>query len=134
MPVISPMRTPDTLYYDGQCPLCLREVRLLEQIANEHLQLINLHEVPATPGEPGQLAMLRNLHLRTSGGEWLTGVDATVRAWSHTRWGFLFRALRLPFIGPLADTAYRYWARVRFQRLYGCDKCADLPKPGVRLR
>ncbi|MBT8070841.1 MAG: DUF393 domain-containing protein [Gammaproteobacteria bacterium] len=120
------MNTPDTLFYDGQCPLCMREVRLLERLADGHLRMINLHEVPSAPGEPGQLEMLKNLHLRTGDDEWLTGVDATVRAWSHTRWGFLFKALRLPFIGTLADATYQYWARKRFQHLYGCAKCMDV--------
>ncbi len=67
--------------------------------------------------------MLYRLHLKTSSGDWMSGVDATVKAWSHTRWGFLFSVLRWPLIGPLADRAYRYWARKRYQRLYGCDRC-----------
>ncbi len=104
----------------------MREVRLLERLADGQLRMTNLHEAPAAPDEPGRLAMLKNLHLRTGDDEWLTGVDATVRAWSHTRWGFLFKALRLPFIGTLADATYQYWARKRFQHLYGCAKCMDV--------
>ena len=66
---------------------------------------------------------LETLHLRTAEGDWLTGVDATVRAWSHTHWGVLFKVLRWPLIGPMTDAAYRYWARKRYRRLYGCGKC-----------
>jgi predicted DCC family thiol-disulfide oxidoreductase YuxK len=120
------MNALDTLFYDGQCPLCMREIRLLEKIADDGLQLTDLHEVPDHPGEPSRLARLQNLHLQTGNGEWLTGVDATVRAWSHTRWGFLFSVLRWPLVGPLADAGYRWWARKRYQRLYDCDKCADI--------
>lgn len=104
----------------------MREVRLLTQLADEGLQLTDLHVVPETPGEPTQLAQLKNLHLLTGKGEWLTGVDATVRAWSHTRWGVLFKVLRWPLVGPLADSAYGYWARKRYQRLYRSsesDRC-----------
>ena len=119
------MNTADTLFYDGNCPLCMREVHLLERLANDHLKMIDLHEVPAAEGQPRQLEMLKNLYLRTSDGEWLTGVDATVRAWSHTRWGFLFKALRLPLIGALADAAYQYWARKRFLHHYGCSRCME---------
>lgn len=118
------MKAPDTLFYDGQCPLCMREVRLLTQIADDGLRLTDLHVVPDNTGEPPRLARLKSLHLQTGDGEWLTGVDATVRAWSHTRWGFLFRVLRWPLIGPLADKVYRYWARKRYQGLYGCGKCS----------
>ena len=115
---------PDTLFYDGRCPLCMREVRVLAQISDPGLRLKNLHGLNGEPGEPSRLALLKTLHLRTGNGEWLTGVDATVRAWSHTRWGFLFRVLRWPLIGPLADAVYRFWARRRYRRLYGCDTCA----------
>lgn len=115
----------DTLYFDGNCPLCMREVRLLRRIADPGLALVDLHDVPKDSGRPTRLEMLGTLHLRTGDGHWLTAVDATVRAWSHTRWGFLFRVLRWPLIGPLADMAYRYWARKRYQRLYGCGDCAE---------
>jgi predicted DCC family thiol-disulfide oxidoreductase YuxK len=117
-------RARDTLHYDGHCPLCMREVRLLRRIAGPGLALADLHEIPDRPGQPTRLIKLSSLHLQTADGEWLTGVDATVRAWSHTRWGFLFRVLRWPLVGPLADAAYRYWARKRYQRLYGCSDCA----------
>ena len=104
----------------------MREVRLLERLADDYLKMTDIHEVPAVEGGPGQLEMLKRLHLRTGDGEWLTAVDATVQAWSHTRWGFLFKALRLPLIGTLADAAYRYWARKRFQHLYSCARCKDV--------
>jgi predicted DCC family thiol-disulfide oxidoreductase YuxK len=118
------MNTPDTLFYDGQCPLCMREVRLLTRIADDGLKLTDVHGITDDSDEPSRLARLKNLHLRTGDGEWLTGVDATVRAWSHTRWGFLFRVLRWPLIGPLAEKAYAYWARKRYEGLYGCSKCS----------
>ncbi|MEP5764559.1 MAG: DUF393 domain-containing protein [Halieaceae bacterium] len=115
----------DTLYYDSHCPLCMREVRLLRRIADPQLKLQDLHEVPDQPGQPTRLIKLGSLHLQTAEGDWLTGVDATVRTWSHTRWGFLFRILRWPLIGAVADWVYQYWARRRYQRLYGCGDCAE---------
>jgi len=115
----------DTLHYDGKCPLCMREVRLLQRIADPGLALVDLHSIPDQPGQPPKLLKLASLHLQTADGEWLTGVDATVRAWSHTRWGLLFRVLRLPLLGRLADVVYQYWARKRYQRLYGCGECGS---------
>jgi predicted DCC family thiol-disulfide oxidoreductase YuxK len=115
----------DTLHYDGNCPLCMREVHLLRRIAGPGLELVDLNALPDRPGQPTRLIKLTTLHLETADGAWLTGVDATVRAWSHTRWGPLFRALRWPLIGPVADAVYRYWARKRYQRLYGCAGCAE---------
>ena len=118
------MNTRDTLYYDGQCPLCTREVRLLQRIADDGLRLEDLHRVEDNQTDPTRLERLKNLHLRTAEGKWLTGVDATVRAWSHTRWGFLFRILRWPLVGSETDRVYRHWAQKRYEGLYGCERCS----------
>jgi len=114
----------DTLYYDGKCPLCLREIRSLQKWRDDRLRLLDVHSCEPAPGEPTRDAMLQRLHLRAADGSWLRGVDATVQAWSHTRWGFLFRPLRWPLLAPLADRAYDYWARRRFDGLYCDDGCA----------
>jgi predicted DCC family thiol-disulfide oxidoreductase YuxK len=123
--VINPAKNMDTLYYDGNCPLCMREIRLLSRIADSGLALVDLHSAPERPGDPTRLEKLGTLHLLTGDGRWLTGVAATVRAWSHTRWGALFSILTWPVIGPIADTVYEFWARKRYQRLYGCGDCAE---------
>lgn len=125
MTAAQPVSVPDTLHYDGRCPLCMREIRLLRRIAGPGLVLVDLHQVPDQQGHPTRLTKLTTLHLQTADGEWLTGVDASVRAWSHTRWGPLFRVLRWPVLGPLADAVYRFWARKRYQRLYGCGECGE---------
>jgi predicted DCC family thiol-disulfide oxidoreductase YuxK len=120
--MIKPM---DTLFYDGRCPLCMREVRLLRKLAGNTLALVDLHQVPDRPDAPSKLIKLTSLHLQTDNGTWLTGVDATVRAWSHTRWGWLFAILRWPLIGWVADHVYRTWALHRYRRIYGCADCSD---------
>ena len=114
----------DTLYYDGNCPLCLREIRALQKLRDDGLQLVDVHSYEPAPGEPTRESMLLRLHLRAADGSWLSGVDATVQAWSHTRSGFLFRPLRWPLLAPLADRAYDYWARRRFDGLYCDGACA----------
>lgn len=117
----------DTLFYDGICPLCLREIRALERLGDERLQLVDIHSYGPASGEPTRESMLLRLHLRTAEGRWLSGIDATVKAWSHTRWGFLFRPLRWPLLASLADWAYNYWARRRFDGLY-CNSTCVRPK------
>ena len=119
------MGVMDTLYYDGNCPLCLREIRALQKLRDDGLQLVDAHSHEPAPGEPTRESMLLRLHLRAADGSWLSGVDATVQAWSHTRWGFLFRPLRWPLLAPLADRAYDYWARRRFDGLYCDGACAE---------
>jgi hypothetical protein len=46
------MSDMDTLYYDGNCPLCLREIRVLQKLRDERLQLMDVHSYNPAPGEP----------------------------------------------------------------------------------
>lgn len=113
------MKTPkDTLYYDGQCPLCSREMAVLRNMKSAELELVDIHELCPIDGPPRN-HLLEVLHLKTSDGQWITGVDASVRAWSSTRMGWLWKLLKLPLISPAADYVYKKWAKRRYQNLYG---------------
>ena len=105
-----------TLYYDGQCPLCAAEVERLATLKDGQLQLADVHSLQLDEHEKAE--KLLNLHYETPDGQMLIGLDANVAAWQHTRWGWLFRWLRWPLIRPVADAVYRYWAKIRYQRLY----------------
>jgi predicted DCC family thiol-disulfide oxidoreductase YuxK len=108
----------DTLYYDGQCPLCSREMGVLGRMKNAELDLVDIHGLCAADMPPRN-ELLEVLHLKTSDGEWLTGVDASVRAWSSTRVGWIWKILKLPLISPVANYAYKIWAKRRYVNLYG---------------
>ncbi|PAV26321.1 thiol-disulfide oxidoreductase [Tamilnaduibacter salinus] len=113
----------DTLFYDGQCPLCMKEIRLLRRIGGNDLRLIDVHGLkdPATwPGIPLEY-LLQRLHLLDGEGIYRTGLRAMVQTWSHTPLGFLFRLLLLPGVRTLAEAAYNRWAERRYCRRYGCS-------------
>jgi predicted DCC family thiol-disulfide oxidoreductase YuxK len=126
-----PQREPtgngvDTLYYDGQCPLCAAEIDALRDTRGPGLALVDIHEVQPmdlhdTDGDspPTHDELLRTLHLRRADGEWLKGADANVAAWEGTRRGRILRALRWPLLRPVVDRVYALWARWRYRRLYG---------------
>ncbi len=108
----------DTLYYDGACPLCTAEMARLGKLCDDGLDLRDIHTMTPDPDLPDREKLLRNLHLRRADGRILTGIDANVAAWQHTRLGFLWRWLRWPLVRPIADAAYRLWAERRYRRLY----------------
>lgn len=108
----------DTLYYDGQCPLCDKEVARLRALSGDQLAVCDIHTVDDAE-LPSRDELLRSLHLRTADGRLLRGLDANVAAWQHTRLGFLWRWLRWPWIRAWAGRAYDAWARWRYRRLYG---------------
>ncbi len=115
-----------TLFYDGRCALCSKEMRLLTRLKRPDLHLLDIHtsdlsqwQLPPieTPGLTATTQLLSVLHLRTAEGRWLLGLDATVAAWSYTPLGWLFKPLRWPLIRPIADTFYTRWAQARACRL-----------------
>lgn len=109
----------DTLFYDGKCSQCAAEIQLLARLKNQSLSLVDIHK--SNP-EPQIISINKNellsiLHLQTDQGFWLKGLDATVRAWRHTHFGWIIMPLRWPLIKKLADTVYYRWAQNRACRL-----------------
>lgn len=114
----------DILFYDGQCPLCRREIATLQRPERGNLSFVDIHRQPEDgPLAPGREALLRRLHLVTAEGIWYTGLEATIRAWSHTPLGWLFRPLGWPLLRPVANALYSRWADRRYQRRYDCSTC-----------
>lgn len=109
----------DTLYYDGQCPLCTAEMDRLRQLADSSLVLVDIHGLEDGAGLPDRSALLERLHLRRADNVLLSGLDANVAAWRHTRFGILWAWLRWPLLRPVADAIYNRWAAWRYDRLYG---------------
>jgi predicted DCC family thiol-disulfide oxidoreductase YuxK len=108
-----------TLYYDGQCPLCTKEMDRLEKLKDQDLQLADIHTLASDQDLPDKDTLLRTLHLRLPDGRLLTGADANVAAWQHTRHGAWFRWMRWPIVSSVVDRLYDAWARRRYNRLYG---------------
>ena len=107
------------LFFDGHCSLCSKEIRLLKKLKRDSLVLVDIHSNSFESFAEGIAAstMLEVLHLRDSNGTWLTGLDATVAAWSHTAVGWIFKPLRWPGIKVFADLLYLRWAQKRACRL-----------------
>lgn len=120
----------NTLFYDGQCPICMKEMRLLNRYKNARLILQDIHHsgTPAIAKPYCNEQLLAVLHLKTARGSWLKGLDATVAAWGHTRFGFLLKPLRWPLIGSIADYFYYRWAERRVCNIQTNSTCSTLAK------
>ncbi|MED5315325.1 MAG: DCC1-like thiol-disulfide oxidoreductase family protein, partial [Pseudomonadota bacterium] len=86
-----------TLYFDGNCPLCRREMAHLTRLKSDDLVLQDIHDLPDSDALPDKASMLQSLHLRKDGG-WVTGIDANIAAWQYTRIGFFWRWLSWPIV------------------------------------
>jgi len=118
----------DVLYYDGQCPLCTKEMAKLARLKDHQLELRDVHSLASDtpqaddttmPGAPtpDKDTLLRVLHLERNG-QFLTGIDANIAAWEHTQYGHLWRWMRWPLIRPLVEWFYARWALWRYNKLY----------------
>ena len=96
---------------------------MLAKMKSDELELVDIHGLSATDIPPRN-ELLEVLHLKTRDGEWVTGVDASVRAWSSTRMGWLWKILKLPLISPVAKYIYAIWAKRRYVKLHG-ERAAD---------
>lgn len=108
--------TQDTLYFDGACPLCSAEIGKLKACASETLVLQDIHELPDQSEQsdsPSKKELLDRLHIRSESGEWITGIDANVRAWQHTRYARISRVLTWPVIRIFSSAAYEFWLFLR---------------------
>ncbi|MDF1822043.1 MAG: DUF393 domain-containing protein [Alcanivoracaceae bacterium] len=121
---------PVTLYYDGRCPLCMREIGWLARHARDgNLRLVDVNDQLALACEqvPPVERLRAVLHVRLADGRWLTGVDATVAAWQAAGVGGRISWLLWPPVKPLADLLYAGFARYRHALAralgqYVCDR------------
>lgn len=110
------------LYYDGTCPLCSKEISVLKRLSKGHLDFVDIHQSNDTC-LPSKEKLLRRLHVRKADGNWLTGLDANVYAWSTTPYSMLFKILRVWPLRFIADAIYNLWADQRFKKRYQCKEC-----------
>ena len=121
-----------TLFFDGSCPVCVREMNQLKNWdTNNELRLIdatNHQAMEAFPHIDPDRSM-RILHAETFNGDLLLGLDANIAAWKTIGRKPWLSILRWPLIRPIADRAYLFFARHRYRIskiLTGksrCDQC-----------
>lgn len=107
---------PLTLYVDGACPLCAREVLWLKRHAlPSRLQLVDISsDTFDCEGLGVTLADLQNkLHARSASGQWLTGLDATYWSWRAAGLGTWAMPLGWRPLRPLLLLAYWLFSLAR---------------------
>ena len=106
-----------TVFFDGACHLCSREVGLYERADTAcKLNLVDISK----PGFSAQAHGLddakvnKHMHVRGPEGELEVGVDAFVAIWEALgKYNWAVSAAKSPVLRPVMDVAYRAFARVR---------------------
>ena len=107
------------LFFDGDCPLCAREVAGLRRLDRGRGRLA-LTDI-AAPGFRAeahgktQRELMARIHGRLLDGTWVEGMEAFRRAYAAVGWGWLLAPSGWAGLRPLFDAAYRLFARKRLQ-------------------
>jgi predicted DCC family thiol-disulfide oxidoreductase YuxK len=111
------LTTPDlTVYYDGLCPLCSREIAYYRKRAPEGaVRFVDIAATDFDAREHGldPLAVRRVMHVK-AGDEIRTGVDAFIAMWEAMptlRW--MARIAKIPGVRALLGVGYHAFAKVR---------------------
>lgn len=105
------------LFYDGFCPLCVREMKHLAQLDKRHaLELVDIQQAGFKDKYPhiDPQAASDILHAQLPNGDILLGLDVTYKAWQLVGRGFWIAPLRWPVMRWFADKAYLFFARNRY--------------------
>jgi len=108
----------DTLYFDGNCPICRKEMAHLDTLKDDSLQLLDIHQLPVSDARKQEL--LAVLHLSTADGQEIKGYQANLRAWQHTRYAFWARLFSYPPLSWAGQLAYAVWLRYYHWRRSRC--------------
>jgi len=117
------------ILYDGECPLCSREIRFLERRDREsgRIQLEDISRAdfdPDTYGLDARQVMAR-IHGVLPDGSVVEGVEVFRRAYAAVGLGWLLAPTRWPVLRRLADLAYRVFARNRLRWTGRENTCED---------
>ena len=114
-----------TVFFDGKCGLCSREIRHYQKIAP--VGRFCWSDIASDPSplesvNVTQVAALERLHAQSEDGAIHVGVDAFLIIWAALpRWRLLGRIIGLPGCYQLAGKLYNKFAKKRFERLEHCQ-------------
>jgi predicted DCC family thiol-disulfide oxidoreductase YuxK len=114
-----------TVFYDGKCNLCSREINYYKRIANgsdfdwvDITRDIKKFEKLGFSLDQG----LKILHVENKNGKIEKGVDGFIVIWKNLKyWKILAFIISLPIIRQIASFTYIKFAEWRFKKLGYCD-------------
>ena len=107
---------PLTVLYDGQCPLCRREIDVYRGLQpNTPVCFADVNDIAQTlPPGTSREQLLARFHVRDSDGQLLSGAQAFLALWAALPgWRWLARVGRVPGVAWAMERVYRVFLRVR---------------------
>lgn len=124
-----------TVLFDGECPLCVREIEMLRRLDRERGRL-GLTDIAAPDFDASRYGvdhdtLMARIHGVLPDGRLIEGVEVFRRAYAAVGLGWLVAPTRWPVVKPAVDALYRVFARNRLRwtgRADSCDEGRCTPK------
>jgi predicted DCC family thiol-disulfide oxidoreductase YuxK len=114
------------LLYDGECPLCVREVKMLTRLNRKGK--LALEDIAAADFDAGRYGstfeqLMGSIHGVLPDGSLITGMEVFRRAYAAVGLGALMAPTSWPVLRPVFDRAYTLFARNRLRITGRSDAC-----------
>jgi predicted DCC family thiol-disulfide oxidoreductase YuxK len=108
------------LLYDGECPLCLREVNFLQKKdANRGLiAFIDIADPNYNPSDHSNIdyaTAMGRIHAILADGTVITDLEVFRQVYDILGMGWVYAVTKIPIIGGIADKFYGIWAKFRLK-------------------
>jgi len=135
-PAVLPGKSVE-VFFDGDCPLCMREIRMLRK--RDHAQRIQFTDI-AAPDFDARLygvtraELMAKIRGRLADGTWIEGVEVFRQLWGAVGFRRLVALSRLPLVSHVLRGLYHLFARNRLRLTGRCgpDGTCALPSSSPR--
>jgi len=108
------------LLYDGDCPLCMREVNFLQKkdAGRGLVKFVDIADKNYDPAEHAGIdfeTAMGRIHAVMADGTVVKNVEVFRRIYGILGIGWLYAPTKWPLIGPIVDKLYDIWADWRLQ-------------------
>ena len=108
------------LLYDGECPLCVREVNFLlkKDAGRGIIKFVDIAKSDYSPEENSNIdfaTAMGRIHAITNDGKIVRNVEAFRLIYEELGMGYVYAITKLPIVGAIANFVYGIWANWRLK-------------------
>ena len=108
-----------TIFFDGGCPLCKREVDFLRsKNKKEHLRFIDINSSDFSLDLKYEITYkqaMERIHALKSDGSVIKDIKVFQEAYNLIGLGWIYAPTKLPIIDKLVELIYGFWAKYRLK-------------------
>ena len=112
------------VFYDGECPLCLREIKILRWMdRKKNIRFTDIADPAFCPADYQKTIQefMDEIQGRLPDGSWIIGVEVFRRLYASVGLGPLVALTRLPGVSHGLDLGYRIFAKNRLRLTGRCN-------------